>query len=358
MFKQIGKSAMGVGFGLTLASIAACQVPPPWISREIYSNADGTVQFMVIEITHFGLPPLPLVGQTLVTSDGSTQHTFTFTRDMPYTDGGSYIGEFFLVGTQRFADFSVVKPDFVVPDGFFFVRSGSLADAKSDDAVLLYVTIKLGESEVRYQTLPTNGLDALVTASLSFMSDSGDYIDKAVAINRSGQSSVFASATGVDTVVEYVTYVNYPLLDYFLTAYPSEINALRAGGWFRTGFSFIAWIDPVAEGVNPPRDLSPACRVYLGNTHFYSTSTTECAGAAQYPGSFLETPEAFFATLPDAATGSCPADQTPLYRLWNPRGAEHRYTTSTVVRDEMLARGYLAEGSGPGSVTMCVGGGG
>src|SRR5438552_11946665 len=223
MFKHIGKSAMGVGLRLALASAATCQ--PAWISHEIYSNDDGTVQFMVVEITGWG-QPLSLAGQTLVTSDGSTEHTFTFARDMPYTEGGSYIGGFFLVGTQRFADLSVVKPDFIVPDAFFFVRNGSLAYTKSDDAVLLYVTIKLGESEVRYQTLPTNGLDALVTASLSFMSDSGDYIDKAVAINRSGQSSVFASATGVDTVVEYVTYVNYPLLDYFLTAYPSEINAL------------------------------------------------------------------------------------------------------------------------------------
>lgn len=63
----------------------------------------------------------------------------------------------------------------------------------------------------------TNGVGALVTAST--YGDDYDYIDRAVAIKRSGQSSVFASATGVDTVVEYVTYVNYPSLDYFLTAY-------------------------------------------------------------------------------------------------------------------------------------------
>ncbi len=46
----------------------------------------------------------------------------------------------------------------------------------------------------------TNGVGALVTAST--YGDDYDYIDRAGAINRSGQSSVFASATGVDTVVE------------------------------------------------------------------------------------------------------------------------------------------------------------
>jgi hypothetical protein len=335
MLKHITRIALAVVFGLMLGSVGECQSLPPWISHEIYSNADGTVQFVVMEITGYGPS---LVGRTLVASDNSTDHSFTFERDVPYTYEGSDNAEVFLVGTQRFADLSVVKPDFVVPNGFFFVRNGS---------------IRLGVSEVRYQALPTDGTDALWTAST--YGDSNDYIGTAVAQNRAGDSAVFALVKGVNTVVEYF---NRELDDYFLTAYLSETNMLDAGafrGWERTGYSLAAWISPLSEGASPPRNLAPVCRAYLGDTHFYSISASECADVAQHPGFYLETREAFFATLPDS-TGGCPADQAPLYRLWNPRGSGHRFTTQNDVRHDMLSRGYIAEGYGPEGVAMCLGG--
>jgi hypothetical protein len=71
-------------------------------------------------------------------------------------------------------------------------------------------------------------------------------------------------------------------------------------------------------------------------------------------GSLVESWNAFYASEPDTATGSCPADQAPLFRLWNPQGIQHRYTTDKKVRDEMLSRGYVAEGYGPDAVEMCV----
>jgi hypothetical protein len=45
---------------------------------EIYSNADGSVQFIVFEDT-----PSSLAGQTLIASNGSTEHTHTFPSDVP-----------------------------------------------------------------------------------------------------------------------------------------------------------------------------------------------------------------------------------------------------------------------------------
>jgi hypothetical protein len=95
--------------------------------------------------------------------------------------------------------------------------------------------------------------------------------------------------------------------------------------------------------------------VLLGESHFYSILATECADVAQYPA-HLETRSAFFAALPDTATGACRADETPMYRLWNPRGSDHRYTTKPAVRDQMVARGYIVEGYGPVPVAMCVAG--
>jgi hypothetical protein len=77
--------------------------------------------------------------------------------------------------------------------------------------------------------------------------------------------------------------------------------------------------------------------------------------SARFPSFVYEAPNVFRVVPPDAATGACPAGSIPVYRLWNNRvDTNHRYTTSVAVRDQMLARGYVAEGYGPGVVSMCA----
>ena len=59
--------------------------------------------------------------------------------------------------------------------------------------------------------------------------------------------------------------------------------------------------------------------------------------------------------LPNPKSGACLPDWAPVYRLWNNRAdSNHRYTTDWAVRDQMLAKGYVAEGYGPNSVSMCA----
>ena len=56
-------------------------------------------------------------------------------------------------------------------------------------------------------------------------------------------------------------------------------------------------------------------------------------------------------------TGACPAGTTPVYRVWNNRAdSNHRYLTSRDLRDQMVYRGYIAEGYGPDAVIMCASG--
>jgi len=143
---------------------------------------------------------------------------------------------------------------------------------------------------------------------------------------------------------------------YFVTADPAEIAALDAsppGGWVRTGQSFGAYAQ--ATGI-----ASRVCRFYIpppyGDSHYFSASPDECAAVqVKFPALLEETTNAFYIDLPDLTTGACPANTTPVYRLYNNRAdANHRYTTSLAIRSQMLAKGYVAEGYGLMGVAMCA----
>lgn len=161
-----------------------------------------------------------------------------------------------------------------------------------------------------------------------------------------------AVAPATATAVEYYWAARD---HYFVTANPAEIAALDAsppGGWVRTGYAFGAYAGPNVAS-------SPVCRFYIPppqDSHWYSASPDECALArARFPGFVYEAPNVFHVVLPDTTTGACPAGTIPVYRLWNNRAdTNHRYTTSVAVRDQMLSRGYVAEGYGPDIVSMCA----
>ena len=73
----------------------------------------------------------------------------------------------------------------------------------------------------------------------------------------------------------------------------------------------------------------------------------------------LESPSVFFIALPNTnpgpTAGACPAGTIPVYRVFDNRAdANHRYTTDRAIRDQMVARGYIAEGYGDDAVIMCA----
>jgi len=152
-----------------------------------------------------------------------------------------------------------------------------------------------------------------------------------------------------------IEYYNASLDHYFISASQDDIDALDSGrftGWVRTGQTIGVYDAGEEAG-------SPVCRFYLppgyGDSHFFSASTEECAEVmARFPYFDYETTEAFRVALPDAATGACPDGTTPVYRVWNDRAdTNHRYTTNRTSRDQMVEKGYVAEGYGPDAVIMC-----
>jgi len=128
-----------------LACVALLMVALParaafhlWVIDEIFSNADGTVQFIELK-TSAGFQQF-LNGVSITASQGATTHSFTFPADLP----GDTTNKRFLIGTTSFAALGLVTPDYIVPDNFLFLTGGSLNFA--------------GVDTWSYGTLPTDGV--------------------------------------------------------------------------------------------------------------------------------------------------------------------------------------------------------
>ena len=146
-----------------------------WFIKQLYSNADGSVQF--VELTSYASGQQFIHGHTLRVTQGGNVHSFTVPSDLPgdtanMADGGygyympmaSY--KSMVIGTQGFAALNMIQPDYVVPNGFFFTTNA---------------TVNWGEGAdiFNYSSLPTDGSNALnrdmstgPAMPLNFMGDS------------------------------------------------------------------------------------------------------------------------------------------------------------------------------------------
>lgn len=121
---------------------------PAWASfhlfsmSELYSNADGSVQFL--EITALTGAQQFVGGHTLRVDQGGSTHSFTFPSNLP----GDTSGKAMLVATQGFANLGIVTPDYIVPNGFFFAGNGTITYAEGSDIW-------------NYSGLPSDGSHAL-----------------------------------------------------------------------------------------------------------------------------------------------------------------------------------------------------
>jgi len=165
---------------------------------------------------------------------------------------------------------------------------------------------------------------------------------------------------------QVVEFYNQSLDHYFITTTAQEISDLDTGvhpGWVRTGYQF-----PAIWGGNSYPNTSPVCRFYGRpeahlDSHFYSAKPSECDDVKNKFSSTwqYESPEVFRGFLVDPASGLCPVDTVPVYRLWNQRpDVNHRYTDQLSVYFYMVAKGYKPEGDGSPAfpVVFCTPAGG
>ena len=324
------------GAGLATASFHTFQI------TEIYSNADGTIQYVVLR-EQSGLNGEYLwAGQSITITHLGRTKTYVFSSNLPSTFTAN---RYVLIATQGYVDasasaaeFSFVIPDFVVPNQSFPTDGGSINYA--------------GVDEVTYASLPTDGDRALYVPA-----SSAEFVARNDARNFAG-----AMASMPALAVTAVEYYNAVLDHYFISNLQPDIDALDSGripGWVRTNGAFFVYATPSSF-------LNPVCRFYIppqhGNSHFFSASPEECANISNrigfdpnYSGYILETSAAFYIELPNIFTGACRAGTEPVYRLWNNRfDSNHRYTTSLAVKAQMVVNGYVPEGYGPDAVAMCA----
>ena len=327
---------------LAVATLALLALPVfadhhTWKIERLYSNADGTLQFIVMHESAGADGESFLTGKTLTSTRSGVTKQFLFNHDLPGGGGGYYGGasptanKRLLIATTGVALLGLVSPDYVIPDRFLPTEGATLNFA--------------GVDQFAYGPLPTDGVNALLRAGPPAVN---------VAVNFAS-----ASATIPTRPIAAVEFYNAALDHYFVSALAPDIDALESGrlaGWTATAKSFRVFATQADGGAG----VNPVCRYYIpppfGDSHFFSASPAECtATGAKFPQFSFESPSVFYVALPDTTTGACPAGTTPVYRVWNQRAdSNHRYTSDRALRDQMLTMGYVAEGYGPDQVIMCA----
>jgi len=125
--------------------------------EQIYSNADGTVQFIVMHESMGENGENFWAGQALTSTHGGVTSVYIFPRNLP--GGGQVCGYVcmpgvsptanrrVLIATEGFDGLGLVTPDYVISNGFLRTDGGTLVFA--------------GVDQVTYGSLPTDGVNAI-----------------------------------------------------------------------------------------------------------------------------------------------------------------------------------------------------
>ena len=314
-----------------LAACALAGVAPAFAAftiDQIYSNADGTVQYLVLRESSGLNNQQSFAGQTLTITNARVTKPLVFSSNLP---SSATAGRRVLIGTRGLEELGLITLDYVVPNGTF----------ATDGATVNFA----GIDQVTYTALPTDGVDAFFRGGFRGVNTPANF--------AGAQTSLPALPV---TVVEYY---NGALDHFFISALQPDLDALDSGrliGWSRTGQTFRVFPSQASGGGG----VNPVCRFYIpparGDSHFFSASPQECNETrAKFPSFSFEGAAVFFIALPNTFNGACPNNTVPVYRVWNNRGdSNHRYTTDRETRNGMVSAGFIAEGYGPDAVIMCA----
>jgi hypothetical protein len=136
--------------------------------EQIYSNADGTVQFIVLKNQLFDGENF-WQGRRITSLAPGVSNSFTFPSNLP---DGFTSGKRVLVATQGFAALGLIVPDYVIPNHFVLIPGGNVNFAD------VY--------NLSYANLPTDGVNALYNTGA---------VARNLATNYAGQSVSLGAPT-------------------------------------------------------------------------------------------------------------------------------------------------------------------
>ncbi len=99
--------------------------------NELYSNANGSIQFIELTIGNINGESF-WQGQSIDVIQGNAVHSFRFTTNLPNPNTAN---KSVLIATQGFADLNFITPDYIVPDGFLFTSGSATVNFAGADAV-------------------------------------------------------------------------------------------------------------------------------------------------------------------------------------------------------------------------------
>jgi Repeat of unknown function (DUF5648) len=344
---------LGAFLGTVLRPVDAA--PPTFKIDSLYSNFDGSLQFIRLTETQGLDGQHHFAGLKLTVTHRGVTNEYTFPHDLA-------------THLTAHASIAVVAARYSVP---LLVNGGVVYSTYTqfrmperflpvDGGVVDFA----GVDQMSFTSLPKSGVHAM-------------FSDGSIgpALLPESPCTTFPCRTGVQIAFSSnsaIEYNNRGLDHYFITAEAAEIDALDSGrlpGWQRTG-EIVPLVGARPPFRDVPGNLLPVCRYYippaLGDSHFMSVSADECVYVGEhYPAFVLESEAAFYAAMPGPA-GECPppgpADDSniyflrwlPVFRLWNGRAdTNHRYTTDESIRSAMIAHGWFPEGYGPDGIAFC-----
>ena len=122
--------------------------------EQLYSNADGTVQFVVMHESENANGENLWAGQALTSTHSGVTKVYVFPNNLPGGESNGYYmmpsptaNKRVLIATQGYAALNLVVPDYVISNGFLPTDGGTVNYANIDP--------------VTYTSLPTDGVMAL-----------------------------------------------------------------------------------------------------------------------------------------------------------------------------------------------------
>lgn len=369
----LGPVLRALALVLLVASAGPARAGTSFRIDQVYSNLDGSIQYIQLRDQSAEVGPRDLGGLEIVSIRGGVTKSVTLPAGT-IVQGGP--GVPFLVSTFDLPPVCCTGPYGPPPPYDGSIPAGARvfdADSRLLPPRFLPLgpgTVALvGADAVSYAALPTAGHLAVDRTGATVRAHAESY-----ALHTLPLPTVPRLTEVVPTEVTLREYRHRATGRYFRTANADEIEALETGavaGWWQVPFtgvlvgSHAGTID--YAGVAPQVVTlagSPACRVFLPppvDAHFLSVSADECATVANSsPGAIRESAAAFVATGPDPATGACDENGPrpyPVHRLFDARnGIGHRYVADDTLLEPLLADGWVPEGYGPAGVAFCVSG--